>query len=143
MIQFYQSRLRNRMRQSSINKFLKILPVLLAVILLLAFGFWYDNATGENEEKTTASTSQKIVKKSPKEKGTFEKQLQQKGDQLAEEYPNSLEYRVYDLNTQQTYQYSNEKEDREYETASIVKVAVAVLLLHQNEGSNCLFKMTG
>jgi len=121
------------MRQSSMNKFFKIFPVLLAVILLVAFGFWHDNATGENEEKTTASTSQETSKKSPKNKKTFEKQLQKKGDQLAEEYPNSLEYRVYDIDAQQTYQYSNEEEERQYETASIVKVAVAMLLLHQKE----------
>ncbi|MGA3513619.1 hypothetical protein ACE5SQ_19045, partial [Lactiplantibacillus plantarum] len=59
--------------------------------------------------------------------------LQQTGDQLAEEYPNSLEFIVYDLDTEQTYTYTNDEEDRIYETASIVKVAVAMLLLHEKE----------
>lgn len=118
------------------NKFFKILPVLLGVILLVAFGFWYENSIDTNEEETgesTTSTSQEVAEKPQKDAEDLEDQLQQKGDQLAEEYPNSLEFMAYDLDTEQTYRYTNEEEDRLYETASIVKVAVAMLLLHEKE----------
>ncbi|AYW49571.1 penicillin-binding protein [Tetragenococcus halophilus] len=118
------------------SKFLKILPVLLGIILLLAIGFWYEDSVETNEGDTaesTTATSSEIVKEPQKEEENLENKLQQTGDQLAEEYPNSLEFIVYDLDTEQTYTYTNDEEDRIYETASIVKVAVAMLLLHEKE----------
>lgn len=118
------------------NKFLKILPVLLGIILLLAIGFWYEDSVEINEEETaesTTTTRSEVAKEPQKEEDNLEEQLQQTGDQLAEEYPNSLEFMVYDLDTEETYRYTNDEEDRLYETASIVKVAVAMLLFHEKE----------
>lgn len=120
------------------NKFLKIFPVILGVLLLVAVGFWYESSMGTNEEKTresTTETSQEVVNEPQKDKEDLKEQLQQKGDQLAEEYPNSLEFRVYDLDTEETYSYTNDEKDRLYETASIVKIAVAMLLLHEKENA--------
>lgn len=120
------------------NKFLKILPVLLGIILLLAIGFWYEDSVEINEEKTaesTTTTRSEVAKEPQKDEENLEEQLQQTGDQLAEEYPNSLEFMVYDLDTEETYRYTNDEEDRLYETASIVKVAVAMLLFHEKEVS--------
>ncbi|MDN6640532.1 MAG: hypothetical protein L0L10_07090 [Tetragenococcus sp.] len=120
------------------NKFLKVLPVLLGIILLLAIGFWYEDSMEINEEETaesTTTTSSEAANEPPKKEENLEDELQQKGDQLAEEYPNSLEFMVYDLDSEQTYTYTNEEEDRVYETASIVKVSVAMLLLHEKENA--------
>ncbi|MCF1617383.1 class A beta-lactamase-related serine hydrolase [Tetragenococcus koreensis] len=100
-------------------------------------GFWFgDSATTEQEEtvETESTTSQIVATEEPKEnEEELENKLQQKGDQWAKEHPNSLEFRVYDLDTEQTYTYTNDEKDKKYKTASIVKVAVAMLLLHEKE----------
>ncbi|GBD64166.1 hypothetical protein TEHN7128_0356 [Tetragenococcus halophilus subsp. halophilus] len=121
---------------NKMKKLIKILLVLLGIVLLATLGFWaFNSMTSEQEEveETTSSSSQEIVEKPQKEEENLEDELQKKGDQLAEEYPNSLEYRVYDLDTEKTYSYTNDEEDKIYETASIVKVAVAMLLFHEKE----------
>ncbi|MDN6291176.1 MAG: class A beta-lactamase-related serine hydrolase, partial [Tetragenococcus koreensis] len=103
----------------------------------LTLGFWFgDSATTEQEEtvETESTTSQIVATEEPKEnEEELENKLQQKGDQWAKEHPNSLEFRVYDLDTEQTYTYTNDEKDKKYKTASIVKVAVAMLLLHEKE----------
>ncbi|WP_164966987.1 hypothetical protein [Tetragenococcus halophilus] len=53
------------------NKFLKIFPVILGVLLLVAVGFWYESSMGTNEEKTresTTETSQEVVNEPQKDK---------------------------------------------------------------------------
>ncbi|GEN92187.1 serine hydrolase [Tetragenococcus koreensis] len=103
----------------------------------MTLGFWFgDSATTEQEEtvETESTTSQIVATEEPKEnEEELENKLQQKGDQWAKEHPNSLEFRVYDLDTEQTYTYTNDEKDKKYKTASIVKVAVAMLLLHEKE----------
>jgi len=120
------------------KKLIKILLLLLGVVLIVMLGFWaFSSMTSESEqeevEETPSSSSQEVAEESRKEDKDLEEQLKEKGDQLAEEYPNSLEYRVYDLDTEKTYSYTNDEEDKIYETASIVKVAVAMLLFHEKE----------
>ncbi|MDN6195756.1 MAG: hypothetical protein L0I93_04635 [Atopostipes suicloacalis] len=76
------------------KKLIKILLVLLGIVLLATLGFWaFNSMTSEQEEveETTSSSSQEIVEKPQKEEENLEDELQKKGDQLAEEYPNSLE----------------------------------------------------
>lgn len=119
------------------KKFIKIFPFFLGAIFFLTLGFWFgDSATTEQEEtvETESTTSQIVATEEPKEnEEELENKLQQKGDQWAKEHPNSLEFRVYDLDTEQTYTYTNDEKDKKYKTASIVKVAVAMLLLHEKE----------
>jgi len=124
------------MSVNKMKKLIKILLVLLGIVLIVTLGFWaFSSMTSEPEEveETPSSSSQEITEKPQKDEKDLEEQLKEKGDQLAEEYPNSLEYRVYDLDTEKTYAYTNDEEDKIYETASIVKVAVAMLLFHEKE----------
>lgn len=123
------------------KQFVKIFPIALGAIFFLVLGFWLGDhfAPSKQAETTTESTEKPVVKKENKEdtgkdKKELENKLQQKGNQWAKDYPNSLEYRVYDLGTKQSYTYTNNDEkNKKYVTASIAKVAVAMMLLHEKE----------
>lgn len=117
--------------------FIKIFPALLGAIFFLALGFWLgEHTTTKTEEAAvTENTGEKQVttEKNQEDKNELENELQKKGDEWAEIYPNSLEFRVYDLNTEESYTYTNNEKEEKYVTASIAKVAIAMLLLHEKE----------
>ncbi len=118
------------------KKFIKIFPILLGAIFFLALGFWLGEHSTTQQEETTISKNieeQDTVEKSQEDSKELKNKLQQKGDQWAEDYPNSLEFRVYDLETEESYTYTNDEENKQYVTASIAKVAIAMLLLHEKE----------
>lgn len=121
---------------SEMKIFVKIFPIILGAIFFLALGFWLGDHATTTQEETPEATNR--VEKAPEEETRrdttkLENKLQQKGDQWAEDYPNSLEFRVYDLDTEQSYTYANDEKDKKYVSASIAKVAIAMLLFHEKE----------
>lgn len=118
--------------------FVKIFPIILGAVFFLTLGFWWgDHATTEQKEipETENTVERAPEEETKKDTEKLENKLQQKGDQWAEDYPNSLEFRVYDLDTQQSYAYTNDETDKKYVSASIAKVAIAMLLFHEKEGN--------
>lgn len=125
--------------ESGMKTFVKIFPIILGAVFFLTLGFWLgDHVTTAQEETpeakdTVEQEEQTSGENTEKDTENLENELQQKGDQWAEGAPNSLEFRVYDLDMEQSYTYTNDEEDKKYVTASIAKVAVAMLLLHEKE----------
>ncbi|MCF1685496.1 class A beta-lactamase-related serine hydrolase [Tetragenococcus halophilus] len=117
--------------------FIKIFPILLGAIFFLVLGFWLGEHTTTKPEEamvTENTTEEQVTAEKPEEdKNEFENELQKKGDEWAELYPNSLEFRVYDLENEESYTYTNNGKEEKYVTASIAKVAIAMLLLHEKE----------
>ncbi|MDN6140755.1 MAG: serine hydrolase, partial [Tetragenococcus koreensis] len=117
--------------------FIKIFPLLLGAIFFLVLGFWLGEHTTTKPEEamvTENTTEEQVTAEKPEEdKNELENELQKKGDEWAEVYPNSLEFRVYDLENEESYTYTNNEEEEQYVTASIAKVAIAMLLLHEKE----------
>lgn len=117
--------------------FIKIFPLLLGAIFFLVLGFWLDEhmSTKPEERAVTENTTEKqaTAEKPEEDKNELENELQKKGDEWAEIYPNSLEFSVYDLENDENYTYSNNGKEEKYVTASIAKVAIAMLLLHEKE----------
>ncbi|MDN6640633.1 MAG: class A beta-lactamase-related serine hydrolase [Tetragenococcus sp.] len=104
--------------------------------MFLTLGFWLGDSIAPEQEETAkveTTASQEAPEKPRESEEDLENKLQQKGDQWGKENPNSLEFRIYDLDTEQSYTYTNDEKDKKYKTASIVKVAVAMLLLHEKE----------
>lgn len=121
------------------KKVIKFFPIVLGFVFFLALGFWLgDHSTSIQEEKmetksTDMPTQAVSEEKTQKDVEELESKLKQKGDQWAQDYPNSLEFRAYDLDTEESYTYTNDEENKKYVTASIAKVAIAMLLLHEKE----------
>lgn len=117
--------------------FIKIFPLLLGAIFFLVLGFWLgEHTTTKPEERAvTENTTEKqaTAEKPEEDKNELENELQKKGDEWAEIYPNSLEFRVYDLENEESYTYTNNEKEEKYVTASIAKVDIAMLLLHEKE----------
>lgn len=117
--------------------FIKIFPLLLGAIFFLVLGFWLGEHTTTKPEKkaVTENTTEKqaTAEKPEEDKNELENELQKKGDEWAEIYPNSLEFRVYDLENEESYTYTNNEKEEKYVTASIAKVDIAMLLLHEKE----------
>ncbi|AYW49157.1 MAG: class A beta-lactamase-related serine hydrolase [Tetragenococcus halophilus] len=117
--------------------FIKIFPLLLGAIFFLVLGFWLGEhmSTKPEERAVTENTTEKqaTAEKPEEDKNELENELQKKGDEWAEIYPNSLEFSVYDLENDENYTYSNNGKEEKYVTASIAKVAIAMLLLHEKE----------
>ncbi|MEL5938290.1 serine hydrolase [Tetragenococcus halophilus] len=117
--------------------FIKTFPLLLGAIFFLVLGFWLGEhmSTKPEERAVTENTTEKqaTAEKPEEDKNELENELQKKGDEWAEIYPNSLEFSVYDLENDENYTYSNNGKEEKYVTASIAKVAIAMLLLHEKE----------
>ncbi|MCF1601114.1 serine hydrolase [Tetragenococcus halophilus] len=117
--------------------FIKIFPLLLGAIFFLVLGFWLGEhmSTKPEERAVTENTTEKqaTAEKPEEDKNELENELQKKGDEWAEIYPNSLEFSVYDLENDENYTYSNNGKEEKYVTASIAKVAIAMVLLHEKE----------
>ncbi|GMA08468.1 hypothetical protein GCM10025886_16190 [Tetragenococcus halophilus subsp. flandriensis] len=117
--------------------FIKIFPILLGAVFFLVLGFWLGEHTTTKPEEamvTENTTEEQVTAEKPEEdKNELENELQKKGDEWAETYPNSLEFRVYDLENEESYTYTNNGKEEKYVTASIAKVAIAMLLLHEKE----------